>query len=211
MRAIGDAHVDAEFFHRRIEELLQRRPQPMHLVDEEDVARFQRREHTDEIARTLEYRTRRRADVDAQLFRHEQGERGLAKPGRAEEERMIQRLLALFGRVDGDLERLFDLRLADELIQARWPQRGIGQALVLERLRRRYFRASHLSDRLPLACARQRTGRLSASITWSVWQRRQTSSARVAPAGTSRRFVEPQRVQIHSAVTSSGGGPVIAL
>jgi hypothetical protein len=33
-----------------------------------------------------------------------------------------------------------------------------------------------------------------------VWQVTQLSSARVALAGTSRRFVEPQRVQIHSAV-----------
>jgi hypothetical protein len=35
-----------------------------------------------------------------------------------------------------------------------------------------------------------------------VWQRRHESSARVTPAGTSRRFVDPQRVQIHSAVIS---------
>jgi hypothetical protein len=48
--------------------------------------------------------------------------------------------------------------------------------------------------------ARQRTGRASASISCLAWQVTQASSARVAAAGTSRRFVEPQRVQIHSAV-----------
>ena len=53
--AIGDAHVDAKFLHRRIEEFLERRPQPMDFVDEEDVARFQRREHPDEIPGALEH------------------------------------------------------------------------------------------------------------------------------------------------------------
>jgi hypothetical protein len=48
--------------------------------------------------------------------------------------------------------------------------------------------------------ARQRTGLVSAVISCRVWHETQTSSARVAAAGTSRRFVEPQRVQIHSAV-----------
>jgi hypothetical protein len=35
-----------------------------------------------------------------------------------------------------------------------------------------------------------------------VWQLRQASSARVAPSGTSFRFVEPHCVQIHSAVVA---------
>jgi hypothetical protein len=51
-----------------------------------------------------------------------------------------------------------------------------------------------------LGCARQRTGRASASIACGAWQLTQLSSARVAALDTSRRFVEPQRVQIHSAV-----------
>jgi len=38
-----------------------------------------------------------------------------------------------------------------------------------------------------------------------VWQPKQVSSALVTPAGTSRRFVEPQRAQIHSAVVWPGG------
>jgi hypothetical protein len=36
-----------------------------------------------------------------------------------------------------------------------------------------------------------------------VWQLTHTSSAREAPAGTSFRFVEPHRVQIHSAVVAT--------
>jgi len=48
--------------------------------------------------------------------------------------------------------------------------------------------------------ARHRTGRLSGSSSCLAWQLTHTSSARVAPSGTSLRLVEPQRVQIHSAV-----------
>jgi hypothetical protein len=82
---------------------------------------------------------------------------------------VVERLLALFGRVDGDLERLFHFGLADELVEARGPQRSVGEALAPERLGCRYFRASHESDPRPFGSARQRTGRGSASMMCVVW------------------------------------------
>jgi hypothetical protein len=45
-----------------------------------------------------------------------------------------------------------------------------------------------------------RTGRASASTTCFAWQVTHASSVRVTAAGTSFRLVDPQRVQIHSAV-----------
>ena len=204
VRAVGDTHVHPEILHRRIEELLERRPQAVHFIYKEDVARLERGEHTDEVAGTLEHGAGRRPDVHAELFGHEQRERRLAESRRAEEERVIERLLALLRRIDRDLERLFDLRLADELIEPGRPQRGVGEPLVLERVRRRYFRASHESELLLLGRARQRTGRASASMMWRVWHCRQVSSAVRVPAGTRRRLVDPHRAQIHSAVMSAG-------
>src|SRR5207237_9065368 len=99
---------------------------------------------------------------------HQQRERGLAKSGRPEEKHMIERLVALLGRVDRDLQRLFDFRLTDELVQARRAERRIGQALVLERLGGGYFRASHSSDRLPSACAPERNWRRAALVSGGV-------------------------------------------
>ena len=101
---IGDAHIDTKFFHRRIEKLLQCRPQPVHFIDKEDVAFLEGREHAHEIARPLQDRAGRRADVHVQLLRHQQRERGLTESRGAEEQDVIERLLALLGRIDRDLE-----------------------------------------------------------------------------------------------------------
>ena len=54
----------------------------------------------------------------------------------------------------------------------------------------------------PIGRASHRTGRASASSACLVWQATHASVARVAPSGTSSRLVEPQRVQIHSAVVA---------
>src|SRR5256884_8834813 len=53
---------------------------------------------------------------------------------------------------------------------------------------------------LPRGRARHRTGRASRSSAWRVWQLTHSSVARVAVSGTRVRLVEPQLVQIHSAV-----------
>ena len=94
------ADVDLVVLHRRIEELLDDRPQAMDLVDEEDVAFAQVRERADEIARLLERRAGGRADVDAELARDQLGERRLAESRRAEEQRVVERLAPRQRRVD---------------------------------------------------------------------------------------------------------------
>ena len=45
------------------------------------------------------------------------GERGLAKTGRAVEEQVVQRLVALLGGIDADPKVVLELLLADELIE----------------------------------------------------------------------------------------------
>src|SRR5216117_4118248 len=104
-----------------------------------------------------------------------------------------------------DLERLLDLRLADELVEPGRAQRRVGAALVGQRLGRRDLRPGGrhvptlkggLGETLSLrtvrcraqalawGMARQRTGRASASSVWRVWQVTHSSVACVAPSGT---------------------------
>src|SRR5439155_23267892 len=104
----------------------------LYLVDEEDIAGAERREHPHEISGALEHRARGRADADAQLLRHQERERRLTEAGRSEKQRVVERLFAVLRRVDRDLERLLDLRLPDELVQARGAQRGLRGALLRE-------------------------------------------------------------------------------
>ena len=167
VRAVSDAHIHAELLHGRIEELLQGWPEAVHFIDKEDVARLERGEHADEISGALEHGAGCGADAHAQLFCHEQRQRGLAESRRAEEERVIEGLFALLRRVDGDLERFFDLGLADEFIEPRRPECGVGEQLVLERFGRGDF-GSGERHYFFFARAIQRTGRLSASISCGV-------------------------------------------
>jgi hypothetical protein len=103
--------------------------------------------------------------------------------------------------VDRDLQRFLYLGLPDELVEPRGPQGGVGQALVGERIGSRDLRAgaAHAAF-FPSGRAFHRTGRASRSRAWRVWQVTHSSTARVAASGTRARLVEPQRVQIHSAV-----------
>ncbi len=139
---LADAHVHSEVFHRGIEELFQRRAQPVNLVDEENVAGAQRREETDEIAGPLQHRSGGRSQLDTHLPCHEHGERRLAESGRAEEESVLEYLLPAFGCVNGDLQRGFHLGLADELVEARRTERGIRARFLGQR-----FGSGHLEPR----------------------------------------------------------------
>src|SRR6185295_3477286 len=134
VRAVGDADIDVILFHRGVEELFERRTQPVHLVDEQDVAALQAGEHAHEIAGPLEHGPGGGPDVDVHFLRHEERESRLAESRGAEEQRVVERLLAVLGRVDRDLQRLLHFRLTDELVESGGTQRGVGESLVGERL-----------------------------------------------------------------------------
>src|SRR5438093_3983093 len=84
VRAVGNAHVDPEFLHRRVQELFQRRPQAVHFIYKEDVARLERGDHPYDIAGPPERGPGGGADVDDKFFGLQQRERRLAEAGRAE-------------------------------------------------------------------------------------------------------------------------------
>ncbi len=118
----------------------------MDLVDEEDVALLEVGEQADEVARPLEHRARAGAEVDAHFLREQDRERRLAEAGRAEKQRVVERLLAGARGLDRDLEVLAHLGLADELGEARRPERRLGAGVVAERLGRGDFAArAHVS------------------------------------------------------------------
>ena len=117
------ADVDLVVLHRRIEELLDDRTQPMNLVDEEDVARTKIRECAYEIAGLFERRARRGADVHAKLACNQLREGGLAEARWAIEDRVIERLSTRQRGIDRQLKVVLHLLLADELVEPLRPER----------------------------------------------------------------------------------------
>ena len=117
VRAAIDDEIDLKVLHRRIEELFYDAPEPMNLIDEEHVAFFERRKDADEIFGLLERRPARRPKVRAQLARDESCQRRLAEPRRAVEQNVFERLAALLGGVDRDVQVLDDALLPDVLFE----------------------------------------------------------------------------------------------
>src|SRR5262249_31774599 len=70
------------------------------------------------------------AEADAELARHNLRQRGLAQPGRADEQHVVERFLALARRLDEDAQVGARLLLADELLEPQRPQRGLADVLL---------------------------------------------------------------------------------
>ena len=90
----------------------------MDFVNEEHVVRLHRGQDGGDVAGALNRRSARRAQVDAQFSSDDPRERGLAQAGWSVEQQMVKRLVALFGGVDGDADRLVDTGLADKVVQS---------------------------------------------------------------------------------------------
>ena len=102
----------------------------MDLVDEQHVVRLEVGEQGREVTRTLEHRTRGVAQIDAHLLRDDVRQRGLAQAGRAEQQHVIERLVAIARRLDEDGELAADFLLADVLGQDLGPQRALDRLLL---------------------------------------------------------------------------------
>ena len=124
-RPLADDDVEPEVLERRVEDLLDGAVQPVDLVDEEHVARLERGEDRGDVALALERRARDLADADAELAADDLRERGLAEPGRAGEQNVVERLAARLRRVERDRELLLDALLADEVGERARPQRAL--------------------------------------------------------------------------------------
>ena len=124
-RPLADDQVELEILHRRIEDLLDRRIEAMDLVDEEDVALLEVGEQRREVAGLGDDRPGGRAEIDAELARHDLRQRRLAQARRADEQHMVERLAARLRRLDEDLQIGARGRLADELGEHQRAQRQV--------------------------------------------------------------------------------------
>ena len=117
-RPLADDQVELEILHRRIEDFLDRRIEPVDLVDEQHVALFEIGEQRREIAGLGDHRAGGGAEIHAELARHDLRERGLAETGRTDEQHVVERLAPRARRLDEDREIRARLLLADELGRA---------------------------------------------------------------------------------------------
>ena len=129
-RPLADDQVELEVLHRRIEDLLDRRIEPVDLVDEQHVALFQIGEQRREVAGLGDHRAGGGAEVHAELARDDLRQRGLAEPRRADEQHVVERLVARARRLDEHRQIGARLLLADELGEPLRPQRGLGGVLL---------------------------------------------------------------------------------
>ncbi len=119
-RTLADHDVDLEIFQGRVEDLLDHRREPMDLVDEQNVVGFEVGEQRREIAGALQHGTGGLAQIDAHLARDDVSERGLAQPGRPEQQDVIERLVPIARCLDEDGELRADLLLTDVLAAGAW-------------------------------------------------------------------------------------------
>ena len=104
----------------------------MDFVDEQDVARTEICQRTNEISRLFQRRPRRRVQIHADFARDEFGERGLAKARGAVKEQVVEGLVAPQRRANRDVEALLYAALPDELGQPARPERELDDGLVSE-------------------------------------------------------------------------------
>src|SRR5262249_40229551 len=83
-----------------------------------------------EIAGLGDHRAGSGAKADAELFRHDLRQRGLAESGGADEQHVVQRLAALARRLDEHGEILARLLLADEFGEQLRPERGVADIVA---------------------------------------------------------------------------------
>ena len=95
----------------------------MDLVDEQHVAVVEIGQDGGEVTGALERGPARDAKAHSHLRRDDPRQRGLAQPGRAREEEMVNGLAAPARRGEKDLEVLLESRLTDEFVEPARPQR----------------------------------------------------------------------------------------
>ncbi len=128
-RTLADDEIELEVLEGRVEDLLDRRPEAMDLVDEEDVPRLQVGEDRRQIPGALEHRPGGGAERRIHLLGQDVRQGRLPQPGRAEEQHVVERLPAFARRADEDLQVLDDPVLPDVLRQMPRPERLLDRCL----------------------------------------------------------------------------------
>jgi hypothetical protein len=124
-RPLSDDDVQLVVFHRRIEDLFDRRAHAVHFVDEDDLPRLEGREHRREVAGLLNHGAGRRPDRDAELVRNDARQGRLSQTRRAVEEHVVQRFTALLRRGNRDVQVLAHPLLSDVLVERPRAEAGL--------------------------------------------------------------------------------------
>ena len=130
-RPLSHHDIEREILERGIEHFLDHAVQAMNLVDEENVALFEVREDCRQVARSLDSRPARRADVCTELVGDHRGKRGLAEPRRPGKQDVVGAFLALLRRLDKDSERLLHLGLPQVVAKLLRAQAAVEREVVL--------------------------------------------------------------------------------
>src|SRR5215212_9574413 len=140
-RPLAEHDVHREVLHRGVEDLFDLPVEAVDLFYEQEVTLFERGQNSRHVPGFLQRRPARRPDADAQLLVEDAAQRGLAETGRTVEQYVVERLTALLGRLNEDLEVLLERLLPDELVERAGPERrlivpdvGLGIERVLPEL-----------------------------------------------------------------------------
>jgi len=102
----------------------------MDLVDEQNVAALHLREPVHQVAGLVDRRAAGDANRRPQLAGNDLGKRRLAQAWRAGQQHVLQRLLTLGRRLQGDAKLLDDFPLTDDFIKALGAKRFVESLLV---------------------------------------------------------------------------------
>ena len=114
-RALSQDHREQAVLHRGIQRLLDRPPEPVDLVDEEDAAGLESGEEGGHVALALQRRAGGLHHRHPELGGDDVRERGLAEARRPGQQDVVERLPAAPGSLDEDAELLGHLLLVDEV------------------------------------------------------------------------------------------------
>ena len=103
-RTFADHDVDRIVFHGGVEHFLDRGRQAMDFVNEQDIIGFEIGKDRHKVTRLGDDRARRRAKSNAQFLGENLCERGLAEPGRPEQQCMVEGFAAAMGGFDIDAQ-----------------------------------------------------------------------------------------------------------
>ena len=112
VHAAVEREVDAAVLHRGIDELLDRRGQPVDLVDEQHITRLHLGERAHEVARLGERGAAGDMGARAHLGRDHMRDGGLTEAGWAVQQHMLHRIAAEPRRLERDGEALDEVALA---------------------------------------------------------------------------------------------------
>src|SRR5258708_32731510 len=131
-RALADPDVELVVFERGVEDLFERGLQTVDFIDEEHLAVAKIGEDRGQVTFNLQRGAGGLLESGAEFVGDDVGERRLAEAGRPVEQDVVKRLAARFGGLDGYVEILFDLVLADEFLEALRAELELESGIVLD-------------------------------------------------------------------------------